>query len=53
MTRVFEVGLGAKTLRNDGDVIVVLGGIVFVLDCSDVDLLLVDHDHHLPLVLVL
>lgn len=50
---VLEVSLSAQALGNDGDVIVVFGCVIFVLNGANVDLLLVDHDHHLPLVLIL
>lgn len=50
---VLEVRLRAQPLGDDGDVVVVFGRVVLVLDGADVDLLLVDHDHHLPLVLIL
>ena len=50
---VLEVSLGAQSLGDDGDVVIVFGRVVLVLDGADVDLLLVDHDHHLPLVLIL
>ena len=52
-TCVGEVGLGVETLGEDGDVIVVFGGFCFALNCANVNFLLVDHDHHLPLALVL
>lgn len=49
---ILKVGLSAQALGNDGDVIVVFGRIVLVLDGANVHLLLVNHDHHLPLVLI-
>jgi hypothetical protein len=44
---VLKVGLGTQSLRDNGDVIVVSSSIKFVLDCSDIDLLLINHNHHL------
>jgi hypothetical protein len=44
---ILEVGLGTQSLRDNGDVIVVSSSIKFVLDCSDIDLLLINHNHHL------
>ena len=52
LARVTEVGFGAEPLANDGDGVVVPGRLILVLNGSDVDFLLVNHDHHLPLALV-
>lgn len=50
---VAEVGAGIEALGDDGHMVVEFGGLHLALDGSDVDLLLVDHDHHLPLIFVL
>lgn len=50
---VREVRLGIEALRQDGDVVVVLGRLHLAVNGADVHFLLVDHDHHLPLALVL
>ena len=50
---VCEIGFGVKTLGKDSYVIIVLGGLDFSMDGSDVYFLLVDHYHHLPFAFVL
>ena len=49
---VAEVGLGVKALGDDGDVVVEAGCLDLSLDCANINLLLIYHDHHLPLHLV-
>ena len=44
---VLEVGLGAQTLGDDGDMVIVPSGVKLILYSTNIDLLLIDHDHHL------
>ena len=44
---VLEVGLGAESLGDYGDVVVVSSGVELILYSSDIDFFLIDHNHHL------
>ena len=41
-----------ESMYNDGYLIIKIIGLLFILDSTDLDLLKVAHDHHLPLALV-
>lgn len=50
---VLEISLGAQTLGDDCDMVVVPSRIKFILYSTNIDFFLIDHNHHLPLVLIL
>ena len=49
---IIEVGLGTESLADDCYGVVVFGSVMLASYGTDINFLLVDHDHHLPLVLV-
>jgi hypothetical protein len=50
---IAEISGGVKSLRNDGNLVIESCSLQFSPDGSKVNFLLIDHNHHLPLVLVL
>jgi hypothetical protein len=49
---VRKVGFSIDSLAHDSDGVIVPGGLILAVYGSDIYFLLVDHDHHLPLVFV-